>query len=267
MTGVLGLQAETAAAATTPAVKPSEAQKALIEKVAKAPIDQPMPRFDLALTDGAGKPNAHFGQIYSRFEALDQSFVKRAKSGPIDLLFLGDSITEGWSDVGRDVWKAHYAKANAANFGIRGNRTENVLWQINSDEMSGLSPKTIVLMIGTNNLGNGSVNAIVGAQTKIINELHAKFPKARLVVTGILTRGADPADPKTAAIRAKIKAINASLAHSADALSIRFLDIGDQFLRPDGSLNTDLMKDQVHPNARGYELWAKALEPLLSASR
>src|SRR5436190_7359784 len=80
-----------------------------------------------------------------------ESFVKRAKEGKIDLLFLGDSITEGWGN--NAVWQKQYGALNAANFGIGGDMTQNVLWRIQNGEIEGISPKVIVLMIGTNNFG------------------------------------------------------------------------------------------------------------------
>src|SRR5215204_3349408 len=90
-------------------------------------------------------PNASFMKNHEKF-------VEQAKKGGVDLLFLGDSITAGWAKNGNEVWEERYAKLNAANFGIGGDRTQHVLWRIQNGELDGaMKPKVIVLLIGTNN--------------------------------------------------------------------------------------------------------------------
>src|SRR5690242_16347790 len=74
---------------------------------------------------------------------LHKSYIERARKGSIDLLFLGDSITQGWAE--NDVWKRHYAPRNAANFGIGGDRTQHLLWRIENGELDGLTPRAVVL--------------------------------------------------------------------------------------------------------------------------
>ena len=114
------------------------------------------------------------------------SFVKRAKEGKVDLLFLGDSITEGWGN--NAVWQKHYALRHAANFGIGGDVTQNVLWRITSGgEIEGLSPKAVVLMIGTNNFGlHGDTEAgVVKGITTLVTTLRTKLPGAKILLLGI----------------------------------------------------------------------------------
>src|SRR5205814_1275689 len=83
-----------------------------------------------------------------------KAFLERAKQGDVDVLFLGDSITQGWEGAGKQVWKDHFEKLKAANFGIGGDQTQHVLWRITEGkELEGIHPKVIVLMIGTNNMG------------------------------------------------------------------------------------------------------------------
>ena len=81
--------------------------------------------------------------------AMHEKFLSQAKKGNIDLLFLGDSITQGWNN--NEVWRRHFEPRKAANFGIGGDRTEHVLWRIQNGELEGIAPKVTVLMIGTNN--------------------------------------------------------------------------------------------------------------------
>src|SRR5581483_6840664 len=57
-----------------------------------------------------------------------EKFVSVAKAGGVDVVFLGDSITQGWEGAGKDVWKEKFAPLKAANFGIGGDRTQHVLW-------------------------------------------------------------------------------------------------------------------------------------------
>jgi lysophospholipase L1-like esterase len=122
----------------------------------------------------------------------------------------------------------------------------------------------VVLMIGTNNIGDTAENIIKG-DTKIVAEIHAKLPDTRLLLLGIFPRGADPKNPGTASLRAKITEVNASLAKLDDGAKTRYLDIGGKFLDADGALPKDIMPDALHPNAKGYQIWADAMQPLLDS--
>ena len=75
------------------------------------------------------------------WNARHEQYLKRAKEGKCDLLFLGDSITEGWGN--NETWKKRYAPRNAVNFGIGGDTTQNVLWRITNGELEGLQPKAM----------------------------------------------------------------------------------------------------------------------------
>src|SRR6185437_1869851 len=92
----------------------------------------------------------------SGWVARHEGFVQQAKAGNIDLLFMGDSITDFWRSRGKNVWQKFYGSRHAANFGISGDRTQHVLWRIENGELDGIDPKVIVLMIGTNNSGSDS---------------------------------------------------------------------------------------------------------------
>src|ERR1043165_2202337 len=92
-----------------------------------------------------------------------EQFLAVAKKGDIDLLFLGDSITDGWRGGGKKVWETNFAPLKAANFGISGDRTEHVLWRIENGELEGIDPKVVILMIGTNNSNTNSPEEIADA--------------------------------------------------------------------------------------------------------
>jgi lysophospholipase L1-like esterase len=198
-----------------------------------------------------------------RFMQLHESFLKRAKEGNIDLLFLGDSITEGWGTRGKAVWTKTYGKSNAANFGIGGDKTQHVLWRIDNGELDGIKPKVLVLMIGTNNSAGWSAEQIAVADTKIVTEIHQKLPETKVLLLGIFPRGNDPKDAKVEALREKLKQVNLELAKLDDGKTTRYLDIGDKFLTPDGVITKDIMADYLHPTAKGYQIWADAMQPLL----
>ncbi len=91
--------------------------------------------------------------------ARHQKFLNETKSmgSSIKLIFYGDSITEGWEWASQSIWNQHYGSMHAVNYGIGGDITQHVIWRINNGEVDGLTPKVVVLMIGTNNLYNGKV--------------------------------------------------------------------------------------------------------------
>jgi lysophospholipase L1-like esterase len=194
-----------------------------------------------------------------RFAQMHEAFLKQAKAGGIDLLFLGDSITEGWNTKGKDVWDKTYGADKAANFGISGDKTQHVLWRIDNGELDGIKPKVLVLMIGTNNVTDNPAEQIAAADTKIVQEIHQKLPDTKVLLLAVFPRDAQPSSPK----RVKLKAVNEALAKLDDAKLTRYLDIGDKFLTPDGELTKEIMPDFLHPNAKGYQIWADAMQLLL----
>lgn len=200
-----------------------------------------------------------------------ESFNAISKQGEARLVFLGDSITQGWEGAGKEVWAKQYAGRKAANFGIGGDRTEHVLWRLGNGNFDGLQPKLIVLMIGTNNTGhvgrpqkelNGAIYQCSAEQTaegvqRIVETLRQKTPAAKILLLGIFPRGATPAD----AMRQQNEATNARIAKFADGQSVHYLDVGKSFLAADGTLSKDIMPDLLHLSPKGYQLWADAIEP------
>ena len=195
-----------------------------------------------------------------------EGFLAEARQGNFDLVFIGDSITDGWRKGGLQVWNKYYAPRHALNLGIGGDRTQHVLWRIDQGELDGLKPKAVVLMLGTNNTGNerdGSVRnttpEVIEGVTAVVKAIRAKLPKSKLLLLAVFPRGAVDAPQ-----RAQIKDINAALAKLDDGKMIKFLEIGKVFLAEDGSIPKTVMPDLLHPNAKGYQLWADAMEPTLA---
>jgi len=230
----------------------------------------PYPQFyDDALAIGRGN--------IPTFNRLHAANVARAKQGGIDLLFVGDSITQFWATAGRAAWTQAYGAWSAANFGVSADRTQNVLWRLEHGEGEGFSPKVIVLMVGTNNLGPEVDNRtprntpaeIAEGIAAILGSFRLHFPTARTLLLGILPREAKD-DPD----RRDLEEVNRLIARFDDGRRVFFQDLGPRFLRADGSVNPDLMNADfsrqlgnrnlfVHPKAAGYAVWAEAIkEPL-----
>jgi lysophospholipase L1-like esterase len=193
-----------------------------------------------------------------------EGFVKQAQQGGVDILFMGDSITDFWRDRGVNVWNQCYAPQHAANFGISGDRTEHVLWRMDNGELDGIKPKVVVLMIGTNNTkqSNRMVNSppeIVEGVTAVVNEIRARLPKTKILLLGIFPRGRTLEDQQ----RAEVALVNTVIARLDDGRMVKFLDIGPKFLEADGTISKEIMPDALHPSAKGYQIWADAMNPTL----
>jgi lysophospholipase L1-like esterase len=189
---------------------------------------------------------------------MHESFLERAREGNIDLLFLGDSITQGWAN--NEVWRRFYAPRNAANFGIGGDRTEHVLWRLEHGEVEGIHPKVVVLMIGTNNSGSNTAEAIANGVTAIVKSLREKLPETKILLLGVFPRGEKPGS-----IRDKLAAVNERISKLDDGKTVKYLDIGKSFLQEDGTIARDVMPDFLHLSPKGYRIWADAMEPTLQA--
>ena len=216
----------------------------------------------LQAAEDPAAPAIKEGKLGERFMEMHEKFLARAKQGNIDLLFLGDSITEGWDKVPQ-TWGKYYTKYNAANFGIGGDRTQHVLWRIANGELDGISPKVIVLMIGTNNTADDSAEDIAKADIKIVQTIQQKLPQAKVLFLGIFPRGVKKKADDGPDRMEKIKQINLELAKLDDGKTIRYLDISNKFLDPDGKIQKEIMPDALHPNNKGYQIWADAMQPLL----
>ena len=257
----LGAVAQSAAPATLPA--PTAPAVPAVPAVAATP----------ALVD-ASAAIAKTGN--ARFFELHEAFLARAKSGPIGVLFLGDSITEGWGKAPH-IWEHYFGKYQPANFGIGGDQTQHVIWRIENGELEGINPKVVVLMIGTNNTGAHSGDQIADAVKKIVGLIRTKLPQTKVMLLAIFPRDARRnADGlfSEAAIAdggkrvAAIDRANALLAKLDDGANVRFLNINPVFLGRDGRIPWTVMPDQLHPTAAGYQLWAEAIEkPLAEAMR
>ncbi len=221
----------------------------LAAPTAHAAADLPAPRSD------ANSLRAH------------EQLVAKAKTGGIDLYFLGDSITRRWGATDYPAFLAHWKKTfhgwNAANFGWGADRIENILWRLDHGELDGVHPKVIVLLAGTNNVGSEPADDarladISRGLTALVARCREKAPGATLILTAIFPRNDHPAVLPT------INRLNAHLAQLADGKKIRFLNVNARLADPDGKLFDGMTVDRLHPSLQGYQVWADGLTPLLT---
>lgn len=187
------------------------------------------------------------------------SFNERVKKGNVDLLLIGDSITQGWEGSGKKVWEKYYTPRNAVNLGIGGDRTEHVLWRLDNGNIEGISPKAAVIMIGTNNSGSNTSEEIAEGVAAIVTKLRTKLPKTKLLVLAIFPRGANNEDKR----RLVNVGANKQIEKLADGDMVHYLDIGPKFLKDDGTLEKSVMPDLLHLNESSYTTWAESIEPKL----
>ncbi|HZZ79319.1 MAG TPA: GDSL-type esterase/lipase family protein [Gemmataceae bacterium] len=231
-----------------------------------------------------------------------KDFLKRIEKskGAGDVIFLGDSITNGWE--GQKAWLEHFGPFKPVNLGIGGDQTGHVLWRITEGrEIENLKPKAAVIMIGTNNIGGYSAPQIAGGIKAIVEELKSQKPGIKILVLGVFPRGnggdairsveqiskavmpineelkKEKPDLKllNAAVRnleqtrgtipaaklnKKVGEINAIIAKLDDGKTVFYKDIGNEFLDKNGGLSGDIMPDYLHLSARGYDIWGRAIK-------
>jgi lysophospholipase L1-like esterase len=189
-----------------------------------------------------------------------------------EVVLIGDSITHFWGGApngilvnGPTAWQRAFGNMPVINMGFGWDRTQNVLWRLRQGEFEGLTPKWVVLMIGTNNL-TGTENArgntpeeIVAGIEAICHEIRKSSPDSRIIVMAILPRGQTPDSPLRVPIQKTNQLLALQFSNGFLTDRVKYLDIGASFLQPDGSLPQSLMPDGTHPSDAGYQVWADAL--------
>lgn len=197
----------------------------------------------------------------TRWRERDAKITEEAKNSKAQLAFIGDSITQGWEGAGAEIWNKYYKSRGAINLGIGGDRTEHIIWRLTNGNLGKIQPKVAVLMIGTNNTGHflQDPQEVSAGVAKILDILKERLPDTKIILQAIFPRGSDEFDEK----RLNNVAINQLIRRHADGDRVRFVELGDQFLEPDGSISTSVMPDLLHLSEEGYRRWAEALEPHL----
>jgi len=178
------------------------------------------------------------------------------------IVFLGDSITQGWEGPGKAAWEQHFAPLGALNWGFSGDRTEHLIWRLQNGDVSRLDPEVAVLLIGTNNTGHRQAPAgetLMGIR-KVLDDLAWKWPRAQVVVMSLFPRGATAEDP----LRQLNAQVNAGLRTLADGKRVHLVDLTASFVDGAGNLDERLLPDRLHLSAAGYDRWADALSAELA---
>lgn len=226
-----------------------------IAQQTETPADQPLERTD------------------KNSQIAHAQLLEKAKKGGIDVYFLGDSITRRWGTSDEkyrsflENWRQNFFGWNAGNFGWGGDTTQNILWRLENGELDGVEPKVIVLLAGTNNVGNKSPTDAAAAKAKaadvargiraILDVCRRKAPQATIVLMGIFPRN------DNLAVMPVINDINKKIAKFADGKKIRFLNINKKMAGRDDKLLAGItVADGLHLDVAGYQVWADALKPL-----
>lgn len=237
--------------------------------LAAAPLSaaEPPPRAGkpAAAPEPEAKPDAPAPGDIPGWMEKHKAHVARAAIGNIDLLFLGDSIMEGWAiggkhghgARGRRIFEACFQPVNGVNFGTRGDKTQQILYRIAHGELDGIRPKAIMLMVGSNNLPPNTPEETYSGIAACVAALREKQPEAKILLMGLLPRGTLAREP----IRAQIIQVNERLAKLEDGQHVFFMDLGPKLLTEEGKFTEEMTDDGIHINPKAYQIWAEAITP------
>ncbi|WP_392386100.1 GDSL-type esterase/lipase family protein [Marinomonas primoryensis] len=189
----------------------------------------------------------------------EEKLAEKNAMDRVDLVFLGDSITQAWEKEGADVWQTFYGSRCALNLGFNGDRTEHVLWRLEHGEVDNIQPKLLVLLVGTNNSGHRTDKAketALGVK-RILEQLAERLPHTKILLLAIFPRSAK----LTQKLRVLNDEVNQIIQTYDDDKTVYFLDINHHFLDGCGRLTSNVMSDFLHPNANQYQIFAEAIEP------
>jgi lysophospholipase L1-like esterase len=210
----------------------------------------------------ANKPVPRIGDqpwaIAEDWRARHERQLKSPKRAAAKVVFLGDSIVDGWGSA--PAFRAEFGKYTPLNLGIAGDYTQNVLWRIDHGALEGLTPRAVVLLVGVNNLAGGftpeQTAAGVGA---VVESIQSRLPAVPIVLLSLLPARRTPSDP----LRNKIAETNRLLAKFAKPGAVSVHDVGSVLLEADGTISQQTSPDALHPSPAGYERLTAAVTPLL----
>lgn len=193
------------------------------------------------------------------WERMHAEDVLVAEHDQVDLLFVGDSITAGWD---WQIWEKNFKPLKAANFGIGGDHTGNVLWRLQHGDVGNIHPKAIVLLIGVNNFGhlNESPAQVFEGVKAVVAQLQLAFPSSKILLNAVFPFEQDAKSPK----RAMVKELNKKIATLGNNKTVFYQDYGNLFLEKDGSISKEILGDYLHPTPKGYQIWADAMLPTIN---
>ena len=170
------------------------------------------------------------------------------------VVFLGDSITQGWGSLKQD-----FPQLKTANRGISGDVTRGVLYRLKEDVLD-LDPKAVVLLIGTNDLEeNGDPEVIARNVKLILQQCQARHPRMPVIVCKVMPSDASKRRPAD-----KIRRLNALVDEIVKAEPLVRCDTWSIFADEAGNARPGEFPDLLHPNAAGYAKFAAALRPIFA---
>ncbi|HET9019002.1 MAG TPA: GDSL-type esterase/lipase family protein [Acetobacteraceae bacterium] len=194
----------------------------------------------------------------------------------VDLVFLGDSITQDWEKSGpppwqdfRPVWQRFYGARHAVNLGFKGDATSHLLWRIEHGEIDGIAPRAAVILIGANNLGrlHWSAQDTVEGIDAVVAEARRRLPHTGIILLGVLP------SIRNAWVDRSTAEINAALAAhygGGKVQGVTYLDVTPIFMKdgkvdPADFLDPHLTPPEppLHPTPAAQAGIAEAVEPAL----
>ena len=190
-----------------------------------------------------------------RWQEMNAGQVARAEQGDIDVMFVGDSLTEMWPMA---LWDSNFGRLKPANFGIGGDHTGNLLWRLKQPAIAALKPKLVVLMVGVNNINlcNEQPEEVFSGIQAVVAMLRQHYPAARILLNAVLPEGLPDSDE-----RRRIVALNQRVRALNNGRTVFFRDYGAHFMGEGGTLSKELQPDLLHFSENGYRILAGAIRP------
>jgi lysophospholipase L1-like esterase len=198
-------------------------------------------------------------------ERFSEKLKEARQPGEIDVALIGASLFQEWETTGKRAWEQNFGSLKTLNLGFGGDRTEHLIWRLQHDSFQGTSPKIVLLQAGNNNTAHRmqAPQEVADAIGEIVATLRRQLPNSQIVLLAIFPRGEHPND----AFRKNNEAINQLISQSHDRNEVLYLDLGERFLEPDGTLKPEIMHDYLHLTETGYQRWAEGLKPILQSAK
>ena len=144
------------------------------------------------------------------------------------------------------------------NLGYGGDKTQHLLWRLQNGELDGYKAKLVAVMIGTNNVEDPAKDVAAGIKASL-DVIREKQPEAKILLMPIFPRDKQPTNER----RVKNEKVNEMIKNYADGEKIVWLDFNKQLMQEDGTLSEEVFPDLLHPNEKGYRVWAEAVKPFI----
>ena len=189
--------------------------------------------------------------------AIFEEIKTAVQNQPYRVLFLGDSLTEGFNSA---VWRDHMAPRGVLNAGIGGDRTDHLRWRLEHGNLDGPPPDAVVLLIGSNDLAQQRTPEVTaeGIRANLLT-IRDRLPGSKVLLLGLWPRE----DVPRIVQQDEIRAVNALISACADGAQIRYADLGRMLVEADGRLSPQISPDRVHFSAEGYARVAPSLDRLI----